>query len=77
MCANFNCKFHYSNTFSTKSVPNLDNSIKLGLQCIETLNSCKFLGVHIDRKLSFETHIDLIINKISLLVILIYSLNSR
>ena len=35
-------------------VPNLDNSIKLGSQCIETLNSCKFLGVHIDSKLSFK-----------------------
>ena len=64
MCANFNCKFHYSNTFSTKSVPNLDNSIQWS-QWIETLNSCKFLGVHIDSKLSFKTHIDLIINKIS------------
>ena len=43
----------------------MDNLIKLGSQCIETLNSCKFLGVHIDSKLSFKTHIDLVINKIS------------
>ena len=51
--------------FSNKSVPSLENSVEVCSQCIETLNSCKFLSVHIDSKLPFKTHIHLIMNKIS------------
>ena len=52
--------------FTYKKLPfNYENSVKLGDNNVNIIDSCKFLGVFIDNKLSFKNHVKYITNKIS------------
>ena len=51
------------------------NSLKIGNNQITRANSVKFLGIYIDEKLSFKTHIDNISEKTGKTVGLLYRLN--
>ena len=41
--------------FSNRVIPNIQSSISLNYNIIDTVSFCKFLGVYIDNKLSFKT----------------------
>ena len=52
--------------FSNKTLPlNYENSLKIGNSPINIIDSCKFLGVQIDNRLSFKNHVKYVTDKIS------------
>ena len=59
----------YSNAYNI-------NGIQLGGEDIESVNNTKFLGLHLDKKLTFNAHVNHIISKISKSVGILYKLNS-
>ena len=51
--------------FSNRKIQNFNNSIILNNTQVTPSLSCKFLGIHLDNKLTFKKHIDYVLGKIS------------
>ena len=51
--------------FLNKTVHSNVNSIKIGSNKVDIVNSCKFLGILIDDRLSFKNHMKSITGKIA------------
>ena len=79
LCANKICinilKTKYI-VFSIRKSIKMPGIIKIGKGKIKSVNNIKFLGVHIDRHLTFNSHINYLSTKISRSVGLIYKLNN-
>ena len=63
--------------FSNRTIPNVPQSLSIDDISLEYAQSCKFLGVLLDSKLSFRDHINLITSKISKYTGILYRIRDR
>ena len=63
--------------FTNRKTSNFNQSISFAGNTINFVHSCKFLGVHLDDRLSFSDHIAFLVNKISKHTGILYKIRDK